>query len=735
MQISPLKNALVTLSDEVPGTYRVVAVNPTDDDVWIVRMYDEGTCIRKLPLSWLGNELHSPAGTATVATIEKNDPQSIRAAEDKDCKTLQERWAVLEPFTDDMTIAEFLNRKSRRPLCRKIAEESLRRCERSRGRRCGQAPVTEQGEEPPHYTERYVCRLLTQYLQGGMVKEALAPRFDHCGRPKSGSISPVKRGRHRRAADVGPGRALTADDKQKIIDAIAHDFLVPNGKMERSAMEAVVRKLCPGIPFDVNTGYTWANSGQPQCVSYDQIRYYMRRHIAADVILRKRLGNRRANNEIGTQTGADHGVHPLGLGAQYAVDATLMNWKVMSGDPTQPAEPYWLYFVVDVATSMIVGWHICKTHTVEDLYVALYHAFSSKVALARAYGCPLQDDYLDVVGVPEQLLADRGEPFAQDTERIARMLRRMGVFLNLENAPAYSGYRKGWVESDFRYLKDFMRNTQVPGLNPAGPFEEPRAALEPCLTLTQACAITADYVLFHNSRPLRMRKFPPEMIKDGVRSTPEGIAQWNCANYLDARQVAEQNTLRRLLLPMTTADVTRRGIEWGDKIYVPATSRNPVSKQPAPDAKIMKMTQLSAAHIPQHITLYYDPIDISCVYADVEGHPDLVPCISADCSLLQSPTPLLEYEQTRRDEQSLVARNERRDGAYREQLNEHIKSIIQTGHRSARAAGRLKPSRRLPVDDAVALGAPAPSGVTDEPRRDSREEALDSEPEESSDNE
>jgi hypothetical protein len=714
--------SLVTITQDglSPATYRIVAVNSRNDpdELQCVRMYQPGTHIRRLPLSWLKKSLETGE-----AHIEQTDPifrnvtQPLRSKAKQD--VLEARWRALEPYTSPETISEFLDQNRRRALCQRIAEDTKRRWQEAT--ECIPAPV-----KPFHLSAKHACDLLTQFLQGGLVKEALAPRYDHCGRPRSGTISPVKRGRPRLNANVGPGMILTNDDKRKVSEAVDKLLLICNGPHKSVGIQDVIRLVWPDVPFQEGTGFAYANTDGKECPSIRQISRFIQQQYPRVTIIRKRLGSRRADNEIGTQTGADHGVHPLGLGAQYAVDASKTGWAIMNADPTKPAETYWLYFVTDIATRMIVGFHICVQHEAADLKVALYRAFTSKLGLLAAYRCPVRQSYLDVVGVPEQVLGDRGEELSVETEVLMEQFRKVGIRLDLENAPAYSGFRKGWVESDFACYKRFVQDAQLPGLNPAHEFDVPRRALQPCLTMESAVVIVCDYINYHNAKIMRSYQLSPEMVKDKVRKTPEGLAQWTLANYPGALQSVDVCVLQRFMLPSASLPVTRRGLEWHGHVYIPEGSRNPLVQLSAPAARIMEMSRESAARLPQHLTAYYDPLDISRIYAAVDDVSDLVPCVSADSSLLPSPTPLITLEQQQRAGRILADAQELEDAAYRTQLKEHITSTIDHDRHAARAAGRLAPGPRTAVpDDAAALSAATAPDVVDAAKRNLRDESLD----------
>lgn len=79
---------------------------------------------------------------------------------------------------------------------------------------------------------------------------------------------------------------------------------------------------------------------------------------------------------------------------------------------------------------------------------AIVNACSDKVDLCKMFGIDIQPEQWPTIGLPDAILADRGEMMSHQVERLI-----YGYNVRIENAPAYRGDAKGIVERYFGTLQ------------------------------------------------------------------------------------------------------------------------------------------------------------------------------------------------------------------------------------------------------------------------------------------
>ncbi|GGL81652.1 DDE-type integrase/transposase/recombinase [Wenxinia marina] len=205
------------------------------------------------------------------------------------------------------------------------------------------------------------------------------------------------------------------------------------------------------------------------------------RQLGSTVVQVGRLGRRAAANRLRSGTSS---IPAVGFGEYVETDQCLLSifvdasgqarsefWKKEDqekfpergiGEPRdgeRVAKRYWLSLVLDVATRMILGWHLSETATAEATKAALRMAMRSKERKKRLYGCELEP--APAVGFTE-LRSDNGT--AVRNKDVMAALAGLNVMVRLGRA--YEAADKPYVERLFG-TTDLQVLNRLPGY--AGP--------------------------------------------------------------------------------------------------------------------------------------------------------------------------------------------------------------------------------------------------------------------------
>ncbi|MFI7913978.1 transposase, partial [Acinetobacter baumannii] len=126
---------------------------------------------------------------------------------------------------------------------------------------------------------------------------------------------------------------------------------------------------------------------------------------------------------------------------------------------------------------------------------AIVNACSDKVDLCKMFGIDIQPEQWPTIGLPDAILADRGEMMSHQVERLI-----YGYNVRIENAPAYRGDAKGIVERYFGTLQAEFK-PYAPGVvkgNRIKKHGESDYRLEAALPITAFTKMIIKTILYRN---------------------------------------------------------------------------------------------------------------------------------------------------------------------------------------------------------------------------------------------
>lgn len=220
-----------------------------------------------------------------------------------------------------------------------------------------------------------------------------------------------------------------------------------------------------------------------------------------------------------------------------------------------------VYLVVDVFSRMVTGFYIGFENT---SYVTAMQAFkvavTDKVELCKKFDIEIKTEDWPCVGLPEAILADRGELLGYQVETIEK-----NFSIRIENTPAYRGDLKGIVERYFRTIQaKFKPFTAGFGLV-QGVKEVRRGGHDyrhdATLTISDFTKIIINSIIIHNTtQQLVKYDREPDMPPD-MPLIPINIWYWGIQNRTGKLRSVDADVLSIALLPRQKATMSDLGLK------------------------------------------------------------------------------------------------------------------------------------------------------------------------------
>jgi len=442
-------------------------------------------------------------------------------------------------------------------------------------------------------SEKHIYALLRKYWQGGQTKDALIPRYHRCGSRgtlragKTRKTGPKSKSPHAR------GKQLTEQDLAHIDHGITLFYESQKAPSIRVAYRQTIQRF-------YHEGFTHENGVAVPLIkpphelpSIEQFRNRLKTTRNPATLLLKRRGERRFNLEHRAVLG-HHKV--LGPGSHYAIDFTIADVYVVSSiDRTQTICRPTIYLIVDYFSHLITGINVTIEHgNYVNAGLAVENAASSKADFCRRHGIHITDEEWPAQHLPTALLADRGElrgPIANT------LVETLGI--RLDNTPPYRADLKGLVERTFGLL-----NTELLHLLPGRVRKnqnrgDEKPAEHADLTIQELTTLVIKWALLRNQNTLN--EFRPD--KDTMEVTPTPLALWNwgIANRSGSLRSFPSEHIKKAVLPLEKAAITRRGIRFKGNYY---------TCQTATENQWFVLEDGKR----RSITCHYDPRDASFIY-------------------------------------------------------------------------------------------------------------------------
>ncbi len=250
----------------------------------------------------------------------------------------------------------------------------------------------------------------------------------------------------------------------------------------------------------------------------------------------------------------------LGPGSRYEIDATIADIYLVSdsdracivGRPT-------IYFVVDVFSRIVVGFYIgFENASYVTAMQALQVAMTDKVELCKQYGYEITSEEWPCIGLPDAILADRGELLGHQIEALEHSFS-----IRIENTAPYRGDLKPIVE---RYFRTAQAKFKPFAQGVVQPFKEKKRGgsdyrLDATLTIHDFKQIIIGSILTYNLTH-QLKKYDRDLdMPTDLPLVPIHLWNWGIQNRVGRLKQVSEKALRVALLPKTKATLSDLGLK------------------------------------------------------------------------------------------------------------------------------------------------------------------------------
>lgn len=392
-----------------------------------------------------------------------------------------------------------------------------------------------------------VYRLLRRYWQRGMCRNALLPDYVKSGaRGKRRTPDQAKLGRPRVLRE-GQGSNITPDIERIFRRVIEERLLQENHAPIPDAYAAALNLI--RVALGLST---------PELPTLRQFRYFYSReyHFTETLPLRMSAVDFAKDFRPLSSTSA---TETLGPGYRYQIDATIADiYLIAEHDRSLIVGRPVVYIVIDVFSRMVVGMYVgFEGPSWVSAMVALANTVTDKVEYCRQYGVDIDASDWPIKGLPDALLADKGE---LNGTKIEAFSQAFGV--RIENAPARRGDAKGIVERYFRTVQGRFKPyaSGVVGSTISGKRGGHDYRLDATLNLQEFTRIIIASILFHNNFHTLDKYDRAEGLPSDLPAIPVRLWSWGLANMTGRLRTAPEDLVRVNLLPHAQATVSELGI-------------------------------------------------------------------------------------------------------------------------------------------------------------------------------
>lgn len=433
-------------------------------------------------------------------------------------------------------------------------------------------------------TKQTVYRLLRRYWQRGMSKNALLPDYFRSGaKGQRRRPNKVKLGRPREIRD-GVGGNVTPEIERVFRRVIEREVLVEKGITLADAHVRtldLIRLYNPGKPAD-------------EMPTVEQFRYFYSREYKDTDAIRRLFSAVEYAKDIRPLKGTST-TESLGPGYRYQIDATVADIYLVSDfDRSLIVGRPVIYMVIDVFSRMVVGLYVgFEGPSWVSAMMALEHAISDKVSYCRQFGCEITEADWPARGLPDVILADKGELNGTKVETFASAF---GV--RIENAPARRGDAKGIVERHFRTIQEKFKPYNAGVVEPVTSLKRGGRdyRLEANLTMFDFTRQIISSILWHNNSHVLSKYDRTEGMPSDLPAVPVQLWNWGVSNLTGLLRQAPEDLVRINLLPHNRATVSEVGIRLFGCFYS------------CPEAvKLGWFHRGGQGNRPQHVQVAYDP--------------------------------------------------------------------------------------------------------------------------------
>lgn len=507
---------------EVDGQpYRLLSIAPSADEAWVIACEDKYAWPKKVPWSGIsGLEANTTGEARPPATISESSLTVMRNAMTKLAPLLAHGASLYDDVVRFRLIKEHAA----------AFEVSI----------------------PALY------KWLRAYWQRGQTEMALLPGFKRCGM----RTSQLTAGRGAPPKHKLGTYQMTSEDIEKLDDIIKTHYLADERVSLAQSHERLLERHYSYL--DGNKTKTLLGIGKRP--SYRQLRHYLKSQYSAELIIRKRKGDKEfeltSRGILGTVM-----EDCLGVGHMFECDATIADVLLVASDDilTIVGKPT-LYIIIDRYSRLIVGWYVgLENPSWICAKEAILTISEDKRSICERYRVAYQDtDWPAHQVFPTSVLVDLGEWNSKSGLRFGHTMATTVSFV-----PSRRADWKPVVESNFKQIRATLQDG-TPGFDPPENAKKRQGRhyeKDACLTLHQFSKLVLELIIQHNRTPLRGFPLPMADLRSEFVPTPINVWNKDIATRSGVLNRYSFEHARMQLLPRDEASVTEHGIEFMHCLY------------------------------------------------------------------------------------------------------------------------------------------------------------------------
>lgn len=440
-------------------------------------------------------------------------------------------------------------------------------------------------------TKQTLYRLLRRYWQRGQAPNALLPNYKNSGAKGKKRIAKDKQLGRPRVYKKGT-TAIIDEDIERLFSIIINKYLLNDSKYTivyaYRKFKAMYRSLNPEVREE-NFPSIW------------QFKYFYNKHFTSVQKLKARHNKISYNKDI-RQLRSTVNTQVLGPGSRYEIDATIADIYLVSDSDRQSVvgRPV-IYFVTDVFSRMVAGFYIgFENPSYATSIQALEMAVADKQSYCKKYGINITADDWPCIGLPDAILADRGELLGHQIETLEKSFS-----VRVENTPPYRGDLKPIVE---RYFKTMQAKFKpfAPGVV-TGVKEKKKGGndyrLDAALTISDFKKIIINSILMHNNAHQLSHYDRDSDMPADLPLVPIELWNWGLQHRTGRLRTVSAKDLYIALLPRKKATLSDLGIKLFGNYYICSEIREQGW-----------LHRKNTIHRPKSLEVGYDPLDADTIY-------------------------------------------------------------------------------------------------------------------------
>lgn len=396
-------------------------------------------------------------------------------------------------------------------------------------------------------TKQTLYRLARRYWQRGQMPNALLPDYKNSGGKGKRRIAKDKKlGRPRK---FRPGTGAKIDEfTERLFRIVIERYLLKD--KEHSFPYAHRR-------FETMYKNYFPDVAEEELPSNWQMMHFYKREYSQSEKIQKRVSTIRYNKDI-RPLHSTANTQVLGPGSRYEIDATIADIYVVSdSDRGNIVGRSVIYMVIDVFSRMVAGFYIgFENPSYAAAMQALFMAVTDKTSYCRQLGFDVDVDSWPSIGLPDAILADRGELLGHQIENL-----ESSFSVRIENTPPYRGEAKGIVERYFKTVQTSF-GPFVPGYVTETKVKKRGGSdyrLDAKLTVRDFAEIILSSVLFHNRSEVLEKYDRDSDMPTDLPSIPIQLWNWGLQHRTGRLHQADDDALRVALLPRKKATLSELG--------------------------------------------------------------------------------------------------------------------------------------------------------------------------------